>query len=71
MNCWNSKISDPQRLILNLSDKIDLKGSDKYFTLSNLSIWYAFKNIKMLYKNDEAKNKNTLIFGNAGDKKNL
>ena len=52
MNCWNSKISDPQRLILNLSDKIDLKGSDKYFTLSNLRIWYAFKNIKMLYKND-------------------
>ena len=30
MNCENSKISEPHRLLLNLSDKIDPKRSDKY-----------------------------------------
>ena len=29
MNSENSKISDPHRLLLNLSDKINLKRSDK------------------------------------------
>ena len=29
MNSMNSKTSDPYRLLLNLSDKIDLKRSDK------------------------------------------
>ena len=38
MNSGNSKISDPQRLLLNLSDKINLKSSNKYFVLSNLSV---------------------------------
>ena len=38
MNSGNSKTSDPHRLLLNLSDKIDLKGSDKYIALSNLMI---------------------------------
>ena len=39
MNSGNSKIFDPHRLLLNLSDKIDLKGSD--VALSNLSIYYT------------------------------
>ena len=30
MNCENSKISDPHRLLLNLPDKIKLKRSDRY-----------------------------------------
>ena len=34
------------RLLLNLSDKINLKKSDKYVALSNLSIYYTWKNIK-------------------------
>ena len=38
MNSENSKTSDPHRLLLGLSNKIDLKRSDKYVTLSNLSI---------------------------------
>ena len=36
MSFENSKTSDPHRLLLNLSDKIDLKRSDKYVALSNL-----------------------------------
>ena len=46
MNSENSKTSDPRRPLLNPSDKIDLKRSDKYVTLSSLSIYYAWKNIK-------------------------
>ena len=38
MNSKNSKTSYSQRLLLNLSDKIDLKRSDKYVALSNCSI---------------------------------
>ena len=46
MNSENSKTSDPYRLLLKLSDKIDLKRSDKYAALSNHSIYYTWKNIK-------------------------
>ena len=41
MNSKNSKTSDPQRLFLNLSDKINLKRSEKYVSLSNLNIYYT------------------------------
>ena len=53
MNSGNSKTSDPHRLLLNLSDKINLKRSDKYVALSNLSIYYTWKNIKKSYKNSK------------------
>ena len=38
MNSENCKTSDPQRLLLNLLDKINLKRSDKYVSFSNLSM---------------------------------
>ena len=38
MNSENSKTSDPHRLLTNVSDKINLRRSDKYVALSNLSI---------------------------------
>ena len=41
MNSGNSKRSDPHRLLLNLSDKINLNRSDKHVALSNLSIYYT------------------------------
>ena len=55
MNSENSKTSDPHSLFLNLSDKINLKRSDKYVALSNLGIYNAWKNIKKSYKNNEFK----------------
>ena len=55
MNSENSKTSDPHRLLLNLTDKINLKRSDKYVALSNLSIYYTLKNIKKYYKNNKFK----------------
>ena len=50
MNSENSKTYDRHRLLLNLSDKINLERSDKYLALSNLSIYYTWKNIKKSYK---------------------
>ena len=43
-NSKNSKTSDPQRLLLNLADKINLKKRDKYVALSNVSIYNTWKN---------------------------
>ena len=41
INSKNSKTSDPHRLLLNLTDKIDLKRKDKFIAFSNLNIYYA------------------------------
>ena len=41
MNSENSKSSDPQRLLLNLTDQIDLRRKDKYIALSNLIVYYT------------------------------
>ena len=46
VNSENSKTSDPYRLLPNLTEKINLKRSDKYVALSNLSIHYIRKKIK-------------------------
>ena len=55
MNSKNGKTSDPHRLLLNLANKIDLRRKDKYIALSNLSIYYTWKNIKKSYKNNKFK----------------
>ena len=43
MNSKNSKTSYPHKLLLNLTDKIDLKRKGKYIALSNPSIYYAWE----------------------------
>ena len=50
MNSGNSKASDPQRLLLYLLNKINLKRNNKYVVLLNFSIYYIWKNIKKSYK---------------------
>ena len=54
-NSGNSKTSNPHRLLLNLSDQMNLKKSDKYAALSSLNIYYSWKDIKKSYKNNKAK----------------
>ena len=46
MNSQNSKTIDFRKLLLILINKINLKKSDKYVALSNLSIYHTWKNIK-------------------------
>ena len=48
MKSENSKTSEPYRILLDLSDKINLKRSDKYVVLSNLSMSYTWKNVKTI-----------------------
>ena len=55
MNSEKSKTSKPHVLILNLTDKIDLRRSEKNIALSNLSIYYTWKNIKKPYKKNKFK----------------
>ena len=54
MNYENSKTSNPHRLLLNLSNKIYLKRSDKYVALSTFDILHG-KKIKKSYKNNKFK----------------
>ena len=54
-NSRNSKASDPHRLLLNLTDRTDLRGKAKPIALSNLSIQDTYKNIKKSYKNNRFK----------------
>ena len=55
MNSENSKTSEPHRLKLDLTDKLNLKNPNKNMDLANLSIYYAWKNIKSEYKNNDFK----------------
>ena len=55
MNSKISKTSDTHRLLFSLTDKIDLRRKDRYIALSIPSIYYAWKNIKKSYKNNEFK----------------
>ena len=52
-NSENGKTSDPQRLLLNFSDEIGLKRPGKYLALTNRSMYYTWKNIKVSYKNNK------------------
>ena len=55
MNSKNSKISKPHVLILNRTDKKDLRRGEKSVALPNLSIYYTWKNIKNSYNNKKFK----------------
>ena len=55
MNSKNSRTSDDHILVLKLTDKLDLKRSKKSVALSNLSIYYTWKNIKSSYNNNKFK----------------
>ena len=48
MNSKNSKKSKPHVLLLKLTNKLDLRIGEKITTLSNLSIYYMWKNTKKL-----------------------
>ena len=51
MNSENSRTSEHDDLVLELTGKIDLRRGQKNVVLSNLSICSTCKNIKSLYNN--------------------
>ena len=46
MNMENNKTKEPRKFVLNLSQRLNLRGSNKHVALQNLSIYYTWKNIK-------------------------
>ena len=55
MNSENSKKSKPHILALKLTNKFDLRLDNKVIGISNLSIYYTWKNIKDTYNNNKYK----------------
>ena len=55
MNSKNSQTSKPHVLILKFTDKLDLRRGENRIALSNLSIYYTWKNIKRSYNNNKFK----------------
>ena len=55
MNSENSRTSEYHVLLLKLTDKLDLRRGKKLVALSNLSIYYTWKNIKSSYNNNKLK----------------
>ena len=55
INSENSKTPKPHILILKLINKLDLRFGEKVIALSNLSIYYTWKNIKNTYNNNKFK----------------
>ena len=51
----NSRTSEHHVLVLKLTDKLDLRRGQKTVALSNLNIYYTWKNTKCSYKNNKFK----------------
>ena len=55
MNSKNSQTSELHVLILKFTDKLDLRRAENRIALSNLSIYYTWKNIKSSYNKSKFK----------------
>ena len=55
MNSENSRTSEYHVSVLNLTDKLDLRRGQKTVALSNVSIYYTWKNTKSSYNNNKFK----------------
>ena len=55
INSENSKTSEYHVLVLKVTDKLDLRRGRKTVALSNLSIYYTWKNVKSSYNNNKFK----------------
>ena len=55
MNSENSQTNEPHKIVLNLSQRLNLRCSDKHVALQNFSVYYTWKNIRKQYKNNKLK----------------
>ena len=55
MNTESSKMSERHKFVYNLSQKLDLKSSNKDIAYQNLSIYYTWKNIRQQSKKNPLK----------------
>ena len=50
MNLENSKKNEPHKFVLNLSQILDLRSSNKHDALQKLSIYYTQNNVRKQFK---------------------
>ena len=55
MNSENSRTSEYHVLLLKIVNKLGLRRNQKRVALSNLTIYYTWRNIKSSYKNNKFK----------------
>ena len=55
MNTENSKTSEQHIFVLNLTQILDLRSSNKQVALQNLSFYYMWKNTRQQYGNNKLK----------------
>ena len=55
MNSENNRTSEYHLLVLKLADELDLGRGQKSVALSNLSIYYTWKNLKSSYNKNKLK----------------
>ena len=48
-------MDEPHKFGLNLSQRLDLRSSDKHIALQRWSIYYTWKNIRKQYRNNKLK----------------
>ena len=58
MNKENFKTNESHKYVLNLSERLDLKSSNKQVALQNLSTYYTRKSIRKHYKSNELNSSN-------------
>ena len=46
MNIENSKMNKLDKIVLNLSQRLDLRSSNIYVALQNLPIYYTWENVR-------------------------
>ena len=55
MTTENSKMDEPHKFVLSLSQRLDCVSSNEHIAYQNLSIYYTRKNIRKQYKNNNIK----------------
>ena len=53
MNTENSQTNEPHEFVLKLSQRLNLRISNKDVTVQNLSIYFTWKKIRKHYKNNK------------------
>ena len=57
----NNKANESRKFVLYLSQRLDLKSTNKHFALQNLCIRYTWKNVKHHYKNNKLRNNSSNV----------
>ena len=55
INTKNSKTNEPHKFVINLSQRLDLRSSNKHVALQKVPIYYTWKNIRKQYKINKLK----------------